>query len=196
MLNSIKGKVSYVGESEIFIDTGALEFAIHSPDPRSNGFVVDATVRLFLYLNHREDRMELYGFKDLKQREIFLQLISISGFGPKQAVKLLSKTTPENFIALLNSDDADSLATLPGIGKKTASKIILSLRGKLSLAQDGNSQSQQYDEISEALIEMGFDKKLAYSCVSDLRNSLAGSHSGENLEREILKQSIIRLNSR
>lgn len=196
MLNSITGIVSHIGENEVFIDTGALEYIVFTPDPLANNFELDIETKVYLFLNHREDRMELYGFKDLKQRELFLKLITVSGFGPKQSLKVLSKTSPDNFIKLLNSEDASALATLPGIGKVTASKIILALRGKLTFADDDDKIKEDRDEIADALVEMGFDKKAAYSCVASLRKSLKDITPAENLDRDILKQAIIRLNSR
>ena len=103
---------------------------------------------------------------------------------------MLSGVDREAFAAALDRDDLDALSAVPGVGKKTAQKIILALKGKLTPAGDGKGRPVEED-ITTALVGMGFDRKTARSAVAAALNALAGRKlSGEELERELLRQAL------
>jgi Holliday junction DNA helicase RuvA subunit len=124
---------------------------------------VGAEARVYLYLHHRDDQMKLYGFAQTSERVLFLELLKVDGIGPRQALRILSSTPPEMFLPILDAGDVEALSRTPGIGKKTAQKIVLTLRGKLRLEEHEASSSS--DELVAALVEMGFERKQAVEAV-------------------------------
>jgi len=146
--------------------------------------------RIFTHLLHRDDAMRLYGFSDPAERALFLDLQKVEGVGPRGAMKILSGIDLKTFIAALDADDVDSLTHVPGIGKKTAQKIILSLKGKLTPAAETPGRSAEED-IASALMGMGFDRKTAKSSASAALKALAGRNlEGDELALELFKRAI------
>lgn len=148
--------------------------------------------KAFVYLYHREDAMQLFGFSTEQERAVFLDLTRVSGIGPKQAQKILSGSNVETFIETVDSGDIDRLSSLPGLGKKTAQKLVLALRGKLKLQQE--EEESEFKEIIEGLIGMGFDRKKSVEAVNRVYKTLDRSNISEDMvEKEIFKQAIILL---
>jgi holliday junction DNA helicase RuvA len=151
---------------------------------------VGEVARVFTHLVHREDSMRLYGFLDQAERALFLDLLRVEGVGPRGALKMLSGVDRERFAAALDSDDVDALSSIPGVGKKTAQKIILALKGKLTPAGEQQGRSAE-DDIVTALVGMGFDRRTAKAAVSAGLKDLAGrALKGEDLERELFKRAV------
>jgi Holliday junction DNA helicase RuvA len=193
MFNSLKG--TFVGKTagKIFLDIGGIEWELDVsyttasllPPPGS-------TIRLFTFLHHREDAMRLYGFHNEEERALFLDLIKVDGIGPKQALRILSGTNVDSFIAILEAGDVDALRRIPGLGVKTAQKIILALKGRLSLRDD--AEPTEGEEIIAALADMGFDRKRAVVSVKSLLAELKEEGLAEdNLVKEVFRRAIIRL---
>ena len=131
MVNSIRGILTFKAPGLAGMETGGVEWALEvSATSLSRLPALGAEVRLYTHLHHVQDSMRLYGFADIDERRLFLALLSVSGVGPALARKILSGTTPERFIAALETEDIESLGAIPGLGKKTAQKIVLQLRGE------------------------------------------------------------------
>lgn len=140
---------------------------------------VGQKVKLFTYLAVREDGIELFGFESNEERECFNKLITVSGVGPKAAMSILSIMTPDNFALAVCTEDAKAISKASGIGGKTAARIILELKDKLSVdmgtATVKNAgraavvmpMSGNLTEATEALMVLGYDK-----------NSVAGALAG------------------
>ena len=140
---------------------------------------VGQKVKLFTYLAVREDGVELFGFESNEERECFNKLITVSGVGPKAAMSILSIMTPDNFALAVCTEDAKAISKASGIGGKTAARIILELKDKLSVdmgaatvkgaarATVAMPMSGNFTEATEALMVLGYDK-----------NSVAGALSG------------------
>ena len=195
MFNSIAGKKKKKNPTSLFLLTGGIEWMVHTTTSSLSDLpAVGQEVKVYVYLHHREDTMQLYGFSTEVERTIFLDLITISGIGPKQAIKILSGSNVEEFAQTIERGDVDQLATLPGLGKKTAQKIVLALSGKLEL--QGEQEEIRFREIVEGLIDMGFDKKSAIKAVQEAANNLSASETNkESFENELFKQAIILLSS-
>lgn len=146
--------------------------------------------KVLTYLHHREDQFVLFGFYSEKERSLFFELIKISGIGPKQAVKILSGMNVDQFLKALESEDVKGLTAIQGLGKKTAEKIILALRGKL-VGKDLPS-SESHNDLVQALSDMGFDKKQASESVSKIYAAADGQKLTED---EVIKQAIVSLSS-
>jgi Holliday junction DNA helicase RuvA len=120
------------------------------------------TVLLYTYLHVREDALQLYGFLTLDEKNIFLRLISVSGIGAKIALGALSIFSPQELVSHITGSNVDAISSIPGIGKKTASRIVLELKGSLDKAlikastTQEKSNSEAFQEAYEVLLSMGF----------------------------------------
>lgn len=199
MVNSINGVITFKSEGTIGIETGGIEWAIATTSTSLADLpAAGADVRLYTHLHHVQDSMKLYGFASLTERTLFLALISVNGVGPSLAQKILSGTTPDRFTAALENENLDSLSSIPGLGKKTAQKILLQLRGKLTAdREDPSSEVGRKDrDVIAALTAMGFDARGAGKAVSAIVESGdIAALTGEAREREILRRAIIALSS-
>ncbi len=200
MFNSITGRISARAPNELFLENSGIEwvFSVSSLSLDSFGLVGETT-RVYAWLYHREDQMRLFGFSSERERSLFLDLLKVEGIGPKQAVKILSSIQARDLETALEQADVGKLESAPGIGKKTAQKMILALKGKLTSTESGSSgkQSQsQHPDIVEALCAMGFDKKAAIEAVDRLDAQMADSQlSGAEREKELFRKAIVALSA-
>ena len=201
MFNSISGTITHKGTAVIYLENNGIEWEIHVSSKSisllpSSG----SSARIITYLHVREDNVTLYGFYDEKERTLFFELIKINGIGPKQALKILSGISADDFITALDSENVSLLSTLPGIGQKTAQKIVLAMRGKLlkesALDGAGTASASPYSDIIKALTDMGFDFRKASKTVEDIaKESDIKNLDIAEKEKIILKKAIIALSS-
>jgi len=171
MIYSIAGKLVFKKDNFLVLEVGGLSFKIFSPAsvlaalPESG-----ATVKIFTYLYFREDSIELYGFLSEKELELFQALNSISGIGPKSALGILGVTKIEQLVAAINEGKTELLTRASGIGKKTAERIILELKGKLSLiaAPQVISLMESDVELEETLISLGYSRAEAKAAIGKI----------------------------
>lgn len=173
MIASVRGVIQSIGIDHLIIETGGIGFLIYAPRPTLNTIgEVGREVVLHTLLIVREDALTLYGFSDPTQRNLFEQLIGVSGIGPKIALNLLSSGTPDEVRNSIASGDVARLARVPGIGKKTAERIVLELRGKLDLRQVANASSVNLHtidrELSDILISLGYSAAEAAAAIAAL----------------------------
>lgn len=192
MFNSVSGRITEKRPGQLFLATGGIEWDVAMPESSLAHLPeAGADVRVFVYLHHRDDQMRLFGFASPEERTVFLELLKVDGVGPRQAMRILSGGSLEQFIACLDDGDADSLARLPGLGKKTAQKIVLALRGKLSLQPTAGGG--RFEEITAALAEMGFDRKQAEEAVVVAAEEIGAQSSEAATEEQLLKRAIVHL---
>jgi Holliday junction DNA helicase RuvA len=146
------------GAEALVLDVGGVGYLVHptrraAQKARGKGEVVVET-----YLHVREDALQLYGFADADERELFEHLLSVSGVGPKVALAILSGSTPDELRRAIALEDTDRFQAIPGIGKKTAQRVVLELKEKLGegapLSEPGASRPQLVAR--EALMELGY----------------------------------------
>lgn len=176
MIYRITGTLLLKRESLAVIECGGVAFklavshatAAHLPD-------VGQTLSLFSYLHVREDALELYGFFDEREQELFERLNNISGIGPKSALAILSIAPVAQVIAAINEGRPELLTRTSGIGKKTADRIVLELKGKLgaTLAPQTLQLMESDAELEETLISLGFQKTKAKSLIAGLDPKIA-----------------------
>ncbi len=178
MFNSIVGTVTGKKIRQLFIEANGIEWDICMPD--SNIDMLPETgkeVRVFTWLHHTESLMNLYGFASSEERLMFLDLLRVDGVGPKAAVKIMSGVNSKRLFEILESGDIEILEKIPGVGKKTAGKMMLALKGKLSLSDDykssSSSPSSPYDDAVMSLVSMGYDKNLAKAKIIELAEKLS-----------------------
>ncbi|MFO7848368.1 MAG: Holliday junction branch migration protein RuvA [Spirochaetia bacterium] len=204
MFHSLTGRITGRRGTTIHLSTGGVEWAIEvsrrsfeqllSSSAGDNHTAAEET-RIFTYLYHKEDSMVLFGFSEEDERDIFLELIKVSGIGPRQALKILSGIRAEEIVRHIEAEDAAALSRIPGIGKKTAGKIILTLRGSLTPPEDEESPSE-FGELVNALVDMGFDRKGAQKAVVQLAGSEEITAIPEKeREHEIFRRAIVALST-
>jgi len=152
--------------------------------------------RLLTYLHVREDQLALFGFGTMEERDLFLTLISISGIGAKGAIKILSGVSPERFAEVVAAEDVAFLTRLPGIGKKSAQRIIVELREKLP-AMTGSKEfmpgikRESVEEVIRALGSLGLSgyesRKALEKVVETIGPEKARELTTEEMIREALK---------
>lgn len=136
MIAYIKGKLQAKSRESVIIETGGIGYRIYVPLTVLQGIdQVGAEVKVHTYMHVREDACVLFGFLTEDELKMFEQLIKVSGVGPKAALSLVSYLPPSRFGLAVLTDDADAFVKAPGIGKKTALKIILELKDKLKKEQ-------------------------------------------------------------
>lgn len=197
MFNSLSGKITHKGSNTLRILTGGIEWEMEaSPNTISAAPGTGNSGSVLVYLHHNQDSLKLYGFAEENERFLFLELLKVSGIGPRQALRILSGSSPDLLIGILETGDADALSRVPGIGKKTAQKILLALQGKLTMPGE-SSIPGPYGDIVESLHEMGYSKKAAEEAVATVKREL--DHEGstfkdpETEEKEIFRRALLNL---
>ena len=194
MLYSLRGKLIHKENGFFAVECGGVGYKCYSTMttisklPERGGEVM-----VYTHLNVREDAMDLYGFYEIGELNCFKQLISVSGIGPKGALSVLSSMTPEGFALCVASNDVKTLTKVPGIGAKTAQRVILELKDKIkdSDVVDGfkkqspvmPTSSPNMAEAVSALVVLGYSNTEAVSALSEC----SPDDSVENMIRVGLK---------
>lgn len=145
-------------------------------------------VSLYIHMVVREDALLLYGFKDQMERALFRGLIKVNGIGPKLAITILSSMQPEEFNKAIEKQDDGALAKIPGIGKKTAQRLVIEMKGSISKLSEGvfitlqDTNSTEYEAV-QALIALGYKQNEAINAVKKVFNV---QKSSEQLIKEAL----------
>jgi Holliday junction DNA helicase RuvA len=137
--------------------------------------------------------MKLYGFSSEKRRATFLELLKVEGIGPKGALRIMGGIGQEDLEAALEAGDLDRLERVPGLGKKTAQKMLLALKGKLARLDADDRGSQPYGDLAEALANMGYDKRAAAEALNKAAAGLPEGVQGAERETQLLKRAIVHL---
>ncbi len=153
-------------------------------------------IKILTYLNVKEDAMQLFGFSSKEEKGLFLQLLSVSGIGPKGAMNIVSSFELNKLVAAIAKADVDMLTAAPGIGRKTAQRVIVELREKISKAYsldasngifDSSTDSPLLKDAVSALMALGYGAKEARKAVSKGVEELSDSSSVEELIKFSLK---------
>ena len=174
MINAVHGRVAEIKPDYITILTpGGIEYRLEVSRNTSDRIAAMSAsdrehVRVFAYLQHREDAMTLFGFYSEEERFCFEQLQTVPGIGARQAQKILSGITVANLIKALDGQDVKTLSKVPGIGAKTAQKLVLQLRNVLVLEDeeepagkdDAMLPGQEYRDMVESFVAMGHDRRI------------------------------------
>ena len=133
MISYIRGEVLYCTDSSVVVDVGSVGMEVNvTAQTLAAMEMTSGTVEFYTYLNVKEDALTLFGFTTRKELKLFKMLITVSGIGPKSALGILSQISVENLIAAILSEDSATIAKTPGVGAKSAGKIVLELKDKLS----------------------------------------------------------------
>ena len=194
MYNSIRGIISAKGAESVYLFSGDIEWEIAMPINDIQSLTLNNEHRILTWLYHREDQMKLFGFIDDKRRNTFLELLKVEGIGPKGAVKIMGGISQDDLERALENADVSRLEAVPGLGKKTAQKMILSLKGRLVSSQSADSVSCAYNDLVEALVGMGYDRRHAGEALAKADKSIQASGLCDaEKEKLLFKEAIIYL---
>jgi Holliday junction DNA helicase RuvA len=132
MIDSITGRVVRVATDHLVIETGGIAFRVFCPVRTLSAYHRGEEGIVYVHMSVRDDGISLFGFASVMEREIFRSLLPVGQVGPRLALQVLSSLSPDEFVAAVASGDVDRLTTVKGIGRKTAQRILIELRDKLT----------------------------------------------------------------
>lgn len=194
MIAFIEGKIAHIEPTHVIVDTGGIGYQVRISINTYERIREKPTTRLHTYFQVREDAQVLYGFDQAQEKKLFEQLISISGVGGNTAVVILSSISPEDLFTAIRTGDAFALKQVKGIGAKTAGRIILELKDKITLegAEVGSggagkaSISGQKEEAISALAQLGLSKSEAAKRIEKVQKA----HGNQLPVAELIKLAL------
>jgi len=194
MIGFIKGNVDYLANDHCIVDNNGIGYRIFMPVGQLALLKVGQEIKAFTYLAVRDDALLLYGFSTRDYYSLFLQLISVSGVGPKVALGMLSAAKPDEFYLAIQSRDLKFLTKLPGIGKKTAERLLLELKDKVGGAggdeldfvdSTGTLTGTVVDDAMAALATLGYTNSEIIPVIKQIQDR--DKMKSEEIIRQALK---------
>ena len=200
MISYIRGELAAVEKEKVIVDVGGVGYGIYMPGQALAVLPQPGSeVKIHTYLNVREDAMQLFGFLTRDDLEIFKLVIGVSGIGPKGGLSILSKLIPDDLRYAVLSGDVKAISAAPGIGKKTAEKLIIELKDKLDIedvlnhaiesdrAPDTDVSGGIQSEAVQALVALGYGSTESLRAVRQVELENA---SVEDVLKEALKKML------
>ena len=202
MIAYLRGKVVALTEETVILDVNGVGYEAYCSGGAFRKIGNSDYAELYTYLQVKEDGMTLFGFADMKEKELFLKVISVSGVGPKLGISILTGLSAEEFLLAVQTADAKRLSSVKGLGKKTAEKIILELHGKISAAEvmsvneeemkvpetQSVKLSKSDEDAVSALMGLGFTRNESVQAVKKARE--AGAVGVEDVIMKALQSGI------
>lgn len=195
MIAFLRGKVLNVTSDHVIIDVNGVGYRVFIPSNLANHFSsIGKEVDLFTYFHVKEDQMQLFGFLDPGDKEMFEMLLEVGGIGPKLALGILSAVTKDKLAQAIVEEKISLLTKLPGIGKKTAQRLILELKDKIAKSnmffpKDNKLPDQRldaYNDALDALLGLGYSQKE----VEPLLQAIL-EEKGYNISLDVLIKSVL-----
>ncbi len=203
MIAHLTGLILVKTPTSVIIDVGGVGYEVMIPTTTFYELgEAGANVSLRIYTNVREDALQLYGFKTARERELFLRLISVSGIGPKLGITLLSGMTADEMIASIRTNNLARLTLIPGIGRKTAERLVVELRDRVASLSSPEleeelgtksgtpaapSEDAMRSDALSALVNLGYQRSAAEKAVASALSE-GGDVSVESLLRRSLRK--------
>ena len=190
MIGSLRGKLIEKRPNQVLVDVNGVGYQVQIPLSTFAGLgALHAETSLLIHTHVREDQLTLYGFVTAREKQCFELLISASGVGPSLALKILSGMSIEELVPAIRKSDFAQLVKIPGVGRKTAERIVVELRDKLvviDVPEGGkpSTRSQLEDDVASALMNLGYDTKSVEHAVEKSRAA-----SGNDFEK-LLRSSL------
>lgn len=200
LIDSISGILFGKNPTEAVIDIGGIRFRVNISIATYESLPdLSEQVEILTYLHVKDDILDLYGFRDLSERSLFINLNMVSGIGPRSAMNILSGTNPEEFKKQIVAGDVKSLTVIPGIGAKTAKRIIVELKEKFEADTsknddlgfiDDNIDSDLINNVSSALQSLGYKQAQINNTIKELDKLGEFSGTIEEVIRKALSKMI------
>lgn len=209
MIAHLSGTLLSKQATSVILDVGGVGYEITIPV--STFYELEdagSTVQLRIYTHVREDALQLYGFKTARERELFTRLISVSGIGPKLGITLLSGMSADEMIASIRTNNLARLTLIPGVGRKTAERLVMELRDKVASLSSAEleeelgakaaagaplpTEDSMRSDVLSALLNLGYQRSSAEKAVSSAFDE--GTDDGGDISVElILRRSLRKL---
>jgi Holliday junction DNA helicase RuvA len=190
MIGSLRGKLAEKRPNQVLVDINGVGYQVQIPlSTFASLGALHAETSLLIHTHVREDQITLYGFVTAREKQCFELLISASGVGPSLALKILSGMSIEELVPAIRKSDLAQLVKIPGVGRKTAERIVVELRDKLVVidvpdAGKPSTRSQLEDDVASALGNLGYDTKSVERAIEKSRAA-----SGADFEK-LLRSSL------
>jgi Holliday junction DNA helicase RuvA len=178
MIAQLRGTLGDKRPNQVLVDVGGVGYLVHIPLSTFYALgELHSNVTLLIHTQVREDAIALYGFLSAREKHLFELLISASGVGPVLALKILSGMSVDDLVPAVRSGDLARLTRIPGVGRKTAERMIVELRDKLAameIPEDARkpvTPTDGGDEVVFALTNLGYDRSVAENAVEAVRNN-------------------------
>jgi Holliday junction DNA helicase RuvA len=201
MIAFLSGKLLEKDANSVIVDVGGVGYEVIIP--LSTFFElgdVGSDVNLRIYTYVREDSLQLFGFKTTRERDLYLKLISVQGIGAKSGIAMLSGMSADEIVAAIRTEDLARLTSIPGVGKKTAERLVIELRDKVSdLAKSVSAGTSEagasavgkdgsFDDALSALVNLGYQKQAAEKALQQVVQD-----GGDLSVQKLLRQALQRL---
>ncbi|MCR4696609.1 MAG: Holliday junction branch migration protein RuvA [Lachnospiraceae bacterium] len=179
MYGFVRGTIEYIKNNQVCIDTGNVGYLVNISEKTYTELLGETEeVKLYTYTSVKEDDISLFGFLTLEELDFFKLLIGVNSIGPKLGMSVLSFFTIPELVAYINAKDAKSISKAPGLGAKSAEKIIIDLKDKVASFESAdievnissNEDDETVKECIDALMSLGFKKKDAQSAVRKVKD--------------------------
>jgi holliday junction DNA helicase RuvA len=180
MIGSLRGKLVEKRPNQVLLDVGGVGYQVQIPLSTFAGLgVLHAEATLLIHTHVREDQLALYGFATSREKHCFELLISASGVGPSLALKILSGMGLEELVPAIRTGDIAQLVRIPGVGRKTAERMVVELRDRLAavdVPENGKpaTRSQLESDVASALVNLGYDARAVENTVEKARGASGG----------------------
>lgn len=199
MFNSLTGIITGKFPQKLYIDTHGIEWDVNVPDSALEKLPpVGEVGKVYLWMQHTDALMLLYGFASEKDRSLFFDLLKVDGIGPKGALKILGSITTPNLVRILDEGNLAALQKVPGVGKKTAAKMLLQLKGKLSL-EDTNGKGSvpgtkpaRYADVITGLVGMGYERKQVAQMIESIAQTMESDEAFAKMTDSAREDTIFR----
>ena len=171
MYDYMKGIITDVKSTGIVLEIGGIGYFIHTPNPYA--FEIDKEEKVYVYQQIKEDEHSLFGFKEEKEKELFLKLINVKGLGCKMALPILATGSIGGIVDAIERENILYLKKFPKIGDKLAKQIILDLKGKIHIEGAAVVEESTKEELMEVLKGLGYKEKEIKGIVTRIDNSLS-----------------------
>jgi holliday junction DNA helicase RuvA len=194
MIGQLRGKLSERKPNQVLVDVGGVGYVVQIPLSTFSVLgPVNSEVTLLTYTHVREDQLSLYGFLTAREKQIFELLISVSGVGPSLALKILSGMRISELLPAIRNSDLALLERIPGIGKKTAERIVVELRDKAAALEPGEAarpaaRSPLESDVASALQNLGYDGRAVDRTLEHIRKTGGEINDFNTLLRTALQQ--------
>jgi Holliday junction DNA helicase RuvA len=198
MIAFLTGRLAYKAPTHLTLDVQGVGYEVHIPLSTYYALPnLDEVTALHVHTHLREDAIQLFGFLSQSEKESFLLLTTVSGIGPKLALSVLSSLPVTELVHAILTEDTEKLATVPGIGKKSASRIALELKDKVGKIQPGAIQVSAsegsgfdgpYEDALSALVNLGYRPQDAREALKRVMKAAASPMALKNLIREGLRE--------
>ena len=195
MIRYLRGQVLFKDLKSVCVDTGGVGYLVYMTMPELAALGEDVEVQLHIHTHVREGALELFGFVDGQTLKVFEQLISITGVGPKSALGILSGMDQDAFVSAVMAGDEKRLLKAPGIGKKTAARIVLELQDRLKregISSDASlpavkGDSNAINDLESALLNLGYRQGQVDKAIQAIEPQIQAGEALPALVREALK---------